>query len=66
MAPQDVADVLAEEALDAFAELVEAVDVLLRDSPGRAVVGRRRERRDLAVHLVVARDIGDEVLDERE
>ena len=35
---QDVADVLAQEALDALAELLHAVDVLLRHAPG--AVGR--------------------------
>src|SRR5580704_4292049 len=62
----DVADVLAQEALDALAELVEAIDILLRDPPRRAVIRRSRERGDRAVHLVVSRDVGDEILDERE
>ena len=37
---QDVADVLAQEALDALAELLDAVDVLLLHAPG-AVGGVR-------------------------
>ena len=41
MVAQDMADVLAQEALDALAELVQAVDVLLLDPPRRAVVRRR-------------------------
>ena len=36
---EDVADVLAEEALDALAELAHAVDVLLPDRPLRVGLG---------------------------
>src|SRR6202051_2607653 len=61
----DVAHVLAQVALDALAELVEAVDVGLADAPRRAVVRGVGERRDRPVDLVVARDVGDQVLDER-
>src|SRR5918996_844481 len=51
---QHVADVLAQEALDALPELLNAVDVLLLPAPvlvRRA--DRRAERHDLAVHLVI-------------
>ena len=41
MVAQDVADVLAEEALDALAEFLHALDVLLLHPPG-AVGGVRR------------------------
>ena len=64
MVAQDVADVLAQEALDALAELAHAVDVLLADQPFR--VRRRRERRDALVDLVVPAHVGDEVADDRE
>src|SRR5581483_2581653 len=66
---QDVADVLAEEALDALAKLEHAVDVLLLYAPRLArghVLLVRGERRDLLVHLVVPADVGDQVLDQRE
>ena len=38
MVAQDVADVLAEEAFDALAEFLHAIDVFLRHAPG--AVGR--------------------------
>ena len=63
----DVADVLAEEALDALPELLAAVDVLLHHP---AACRRHRaagaERRDLSRGLVVERHVGDQVADERE
>ncbi len=45
---QDVADVLAEEALDALPELLHAIDVLLLHAPGavRRVGRARLERLD--------------------
>src|SRR5439155_9247432 len=58
---QHVADVLAEEALDALAELGDAVDVLLAHQPVRVLP--RRERRDPLVDLVVPGDVRDEVPD---
>src|SRR5262245_25333755 len=56
--PQDVADVLAEEALDALAELLHAVHVRLRHAPGAVGgVGRPRlERLDALLHAVVPGD----------
>src|SRR5262245_28132618 len=65
---QHVADVLAQEALDALPELLHPVDVLLLHAP-RAVlrVGRARlERLDALLHREVPRHVGDEVLDRRE
>ena len=64
---QDVADVLAQEALDALAEFLDPLDVLLLPAPlllGH--VGRRLERRDGAIDLVVPGDVGHEVPDVRE
>src|SRR5213594_2843073 len=63
----DVADVLAQEALDALVELLDAIDVLLHHPIG--AVGLRRlqaERRDLLGLLVVVRHVGDEIADQRE
>ena len=66
---QHVADVLAQEALDALAELLHALDVLLvhpvsrrRRAPARL----RREGLDALVLLVVPGDVADQVLDHRE
>src|SRR5678815_185614 len=62
---QHVAHVLAQEALDALAELLHPVDVGLRHAPG--AVGRVRRPRleglDAPLDRVVPGDIGDEVLD---
>src|SRR5882762_4287905 len=63
----DVTDVLAQEALDALVELLDAIDVLLHH-PVRAV-GLRwldAQRRHLPGLLVVVGDVGDEVADGRE
>jgi hypothetical protein len=65
---EDVADVLAQEALDALAELLHAVRVRLVHPP-RAVRGVRRprlERDDPLLLTEVRRDVGDEVLDRGE
>ncbi len=62
-----VAGVLAQEALDALAELLRALHVdLLHPVLARLQVGRRGERGDLARLLVVERDVRDQVLDHRE
>src|SRR5258706_11902525 len=63
----DVADVLAEETLDALVELLPALDVLLHH-PVLAVRIRRLEpeRRHLLGLLVVVGDVGDQVADDRE
>src|SRR5881628_2030076 len=62
-----VADVLAQEALDALVELLDAIDVLLHH-PVRAVGlrGLEPERWDRLGLLEVEPDIRDEVADERE
>src|SRR5215469_11300905 len=63
MITQDVANVLAEIALDALAKFLHSFDILLGDAP-RAIlsVGRPRlELRDALFHLVVPRDVGDQV-----
>ena len=58
----DVADVLAQEALDALAELLAALHVdLLHAVLAGLQVGRRGERLDLARLLVVERHVGDQV-----
>src|SRR5690242_3481349 len=61
----DVADVLAQEALDALVELLPAIDIFLHHSV-LAVRVRRLEpqRRDLLGLLVVVGDVGDEVTDQ--
>src|SRR5262249_39195233 len=65
---QHVAHVLAEEALDALAELLHPIDVALCHAPG--AVGRvrwpRLEWRDLRLHAEVPRHVGDQVADARE
>src|SRR5215210_8295407 len=62
--PQDVADVLAHEALDALLGLVEALDILLVHREGRLLAGL--EGLDALGHLVVPGDVGDQVLDDGE
>src|SRR6266581_4134386 len=64
---QHVADVLAQIALDAFAELLHPVHVLLHHavlSAGRLRL--RAERRNPLVLLVVPGDVGHQVLNDRE
>ncbi len=51
MIPQDMANVLAEEALDTFAELLDAVDIALVHLPFN--IRAWRERRNLPVDSVV-------------
>jgi len=64
-----VAHVLAEVALDAFAELDDAVHVLLLHAPGLRVTGiplAGGERRDSLVDLVVPADVGHQVAEDGE
>ena len=64
MVPQHVADILAEEALDTFAEFLHPVYIFLRDPPG-AIFGIRGawfEFLDLLFDLEVPADIGHQVL----
>src|SRR5262249_23488316 len=66
--PQDVADVLAKETLDAFAELLHAFHVLLLHTPC-AVLGigtARTELADRLLHAEVPGDIGHQIADRRE
>src|SRR5215207_3462288 len=58
--PQDVADVLAHEALDALLRFVETLDILLVHGEGRLLAGL--ERLDGLGDLVVPGDVRDEVL----
>src|SRR4029079_12172132 len=62
-----VADVLAQEALDALAELLHALDVFLLHAPGP--VGRvrlpRLEGLDLLLHAEVPRHVRHQVADRR-
>src|SRR4029453_3376198 len=63
----DVADVLAQEALDALVELLHPVDVLLGHPVGAVgLPGPGRERRHPLGHLEVERHVGAKVADDRE
>src|SRR5262249_33665955 len=65
--PDDVADVLAQEALDALPELLPAVDVLLHHPVGAVRLrGSGLEGGDAPGHRVVEADVGHQILDERE
>src|SRR5256712_13216108 len=67
MVPHDVADVLAEEALDALVELLDAVDVLLvHPAFPVGILGLGPERWDGLRLLVVEGHVGDQILDHRE
>ena len=55
MIPQDMADVLTEEALDTFTEFLDAVDIALVHLPFN--IRARRERRNFPVDSVVPRDV---------
>src|SRR5258708_935 len=59
-----VADVVAEKALDALAELLGTLDVLLHHPELARLDVAAVERRDLPRLLVVPRNIGDEVADD--
>ena len=60
---QDVADVLAQEAFDALAEFLHAVDVRLRHAPGavRRVGLARLELLDLLLDAEIPGNVGDQV-----
>ncbi len=66
--PQDVAHVLAQEALDALAEFLNAIGIFLSHSPGpvRSVGLSRLKRLDPHLHLVVPRHVRHQILDARE
>src|SRR2546430_8884532 len=67
MVAQDMADVLAEKALDAFPEFLDAIDVLLRHPPGaiRSIRGARLESLDLLLHLEIPGNVRDEIFQNR-
>ena len=63
---EHVADVLAQEALDALSELLHAIDVLLIHAVLAVGVARPRlERADALVLPVVPGHVGDQILDHR-
>src|SRR6202046_2385195 len=62
----DVADVLAHEALNALAELLAALDVDLHHAIAALGLRPGLEGGDRLGHLVVERDVGDEVANDRE
>ena len=68
MIAQDVADVLAKKAFDAFPKFLHAIDVLLLHPPGpvRRIGRARFECLDLLLDLEIPRDIGDQILHEWE
>jgi len=61
---KNVTNVLAEEAFDAFAKLLDAIDIQLRNSPFHSLAGL--EGRDFAVDTIVPGNVGDKVFDARE
>src|ERR1700724_2398830 len=61
---ENVAHVLAQEALDALAELLHSVYIFLRHFP--FCVGARSEWRNLLVDAVIPGNVGDKILDHRE
>src|SRR5690348_10589860 len=61
---KDVADVLAQEALDAFAEFLHAVDIALVKLP--LGTGPWLERRNLFVDLVIPGNVRNQVSNYRE
>src|SRR5438067_1198282 len=65
MLAQNMADILAKEALDAFAEFLNAVGVLLGHAPSPVRrVGRARSKfGDVFFHAVIPRHIGDQISD---
>src|SRR6266702_6150205 len=67
LVPQHVADILAQVALDALAELLDPVHVLLHHAI-RPIGGPwpRPERREAPVLLVVPGDVRHQILDDRE
>ncbi len=68
MVADDVADILAQEALNALAELLHAVDVLLVHGPGAISIVRLAglERLDGLLDAEVPTDVRDQVTNEWE
>src|SRR5205823_1437750 len=65
MIAEDVTDILAKVALNAFAEFLNAIDVLLGHAPGAVGrIGRSRfERLDLFLHVKIPGNICHQVLE---
>jgi len=61
---KNMTNVLAEEAFDAFAKLLDAIDIQLRNFPFHSLAGL--EGRDFAVDTIVPGNVGDKVFDSRE
>src|SRR5258708_13690857 len=61
---KNVTNVLAEEAFDAFAKLLDAIDIQLGNFPFHSLAGL--EGRDFAVDTIVPGNVGDKVFDARE
>ena len=65
MLPNDVADILAQETLDALAELLNALDVNLHHAERMSLrFGFRNQRRNFGRHPVVPRHIGHQVFEQ--
>ena len=67
MIAQDMANVLTQEALDAFPEFLDAIDVYLRHSPGSiGRIGRSRfELPDFFLYPEIPGNIRDQILENR-
>src|SRR4051812_45267192 len=67
MVTQHVTDVLAQKALDALPELLDAVGVGLGDAPGPVwrVRRARREAADTLLRAKIRRDVGYQILERR-
>src|SRR3989442_12179495 len=65
--PQDLADILAKETLDALSEFLDPVDILLRDAscPVGGIGRPGVELLDLPLHTEIPRDVRHQILDER-
>src|SRR5258708_33231665 len=61
---KNMTNVLTQEAFDAFAKLLDAIDIQLRDFPFHSLAGL--EGRDFAVDTIVPGNVGDKVFDARE
>ena len=68
MIAQDVADILAKKALDAFPEFLDSIDIGLLHPPGaiRRIRWARFEFLDPLLHRKIPRHIGDQVFQDRE
>src|SRR5207249_4259106 len=64
MLPQNVTDVLAEEAFDALSKFLNAVHILLLHAPAsvRSIGSARLELLDLFLDTKIPGDVGDQIL----